>query len=160
YWDAAHVRLREEIYYPIPSASAAVERYLAGDLDLVNTPAFPPSDAGWLRRTLGAQVRVAPMYGTAFLGMLLHEKPFDNRDLRLALTLSLNRRVLDDKLMQGMDAPAHSLFPPLPHFTRQSPAWAHWPMAKRLAVARRLYHAAGYSRAHPLRVKLLYMTEG
>ncbi len=160
YWDAAHVRLREEIYYPISSASAALERYLAGDLDVVNTPAFPPSDAGWLRRTLGAQVRVAPMYGTAFLGMLLHEKPFDNRDLRLALTLTLNRRVLDDKLMQGMDEPAHSLFPPLPHFTRQSPAWAHWPMAKRLAVARRLYHAAGYSRAHPLRVKLLYMTEG
>jgi oligopeptide transport system substrate-binding protein len=160
YWDAAHVRLREEIFYPVPSASSALSRYLAGDLDFVGTPAFPPSDVGWLRRDLGSQVRVTPMYGTAYLGMLVHEQPFNNRDLRLALTMSLDRRVLDEKLMQGMDMPAHSLFPPLPGFTRRSPAWAHWPMARRLAVARRLYRAAGYSKAHPLRVKLLYMTEG
>ncbi|MHB1815206.1 MAG: peptide ABC transporter substrate-binding protein [Steroidobacteraceae bacterium] len=160
YWDAAQVRLREEIFYPVPSASSALSRYLAGDLDFVGTPAFPPSDVGWLRRDLRSQVRVTPMYGTAYLGMLVHERPFDNRDLRLALTMSLDRRVLDEKLMQGMDMPAHSLFPPLPGFTRRSPAWAHWPMARRLAVARRLYRAAGYSKAHPLRVKLLYMTEG
>lgn len=160
YWDAAQVRLREVIDYPIPSSSAALARYLAGDVDLVDTPAFPPSDVAWLRRALGAQVQVAPMYGTGYLGMLLHQKPFDNRDLRLALVMTLDRRVLDGKLLQGMDMPAHSLFPPLPGFTRQSPAWAHWPMARRLAVARRLYRAAGYSRAHPLRVKLLYATQG
>ncbi len=160
YWDAAHVRLRKVIDYPIASSAAALARYLAGDVDLVDDPAYPPSDAAWLRRALGTQVRVAPMYGTGYLGMLLHEKPFDNRDLRLALAMTLDRRVLDDKLLAGAGVPAHSLFPPLPGFTRQSPAWAHWPMAKRLAVARRLYHAAGYSRAHPLRVKLLYMIQG
>ena len=33
-------------------------------------------------------------------------------------------------------------------------------MQKRLATARRLYHQAGYSKAHPLKVELLYMTEG
>ncbi len=160
YWDAAHVHLREEIDYPIGTRSSALSRYLADDLDFVGGPAFPASDADWLRRTLGNQVRVTPYYGCAFFGMLVHKPPFNNRGLRLALTMVLNRKVLDDKLARGLDLPAYSLFPPLPGYTQQVPGWAHWPMKKRLAVARRLYHQAGYSRSHPLRVKLLYPTEG
>ena len=160
YWDAAHVRLREEIDYPIDSRSSAMERYLADDLDFVDEPAFPASDTGWLRRTLGSQVQVAPYYATAFFGMLVHEKPFNDRRLRRALDMVLDRKVLDDKLDHGLALPAYSLFPPLPGYTQHRPAWAQWPMHKRIAEARRLYHAAGYSKAHPLKVKLLYMTEG
>lgn len=160
YWDAAHVRLRKEIDYPIASSASALSRYLAGDLDYVGMPAFPSTDVDRIKRELGGQVRISPTYACAYLGMLVQQKPFDNRDLRLALTMTLNRRVLDDKLLHRLDLPAYSLFPPLPGYTQHLPAWAHWPMAKRITVARRLYHAAGYSKAHPLRVKLLYMNEG
>lgn len=160
YWDAAHVRLRKEIDYPISSSAASLARYLAGDLDFVDMPAFPATDLERLKRELGHQVRVSPIYGCAYFGMLVHEKPFDNRDLRLALTMSLNRRVLDEKLMHGIGVPAYSLFPPLPGYRQQVPKWAHWPMSERIAVARRLYHAAGYSKAHPLKVRLLYMIQG
>lgn len=160
YHDAANVRLREEIYYPIQARSSALSRYLAGDIDFVNSPAFPASDANWLRRTLGKQVSVSPYYGCAFLGMLVNKPPFNNRDLRLALSMSLDRKTLANKLSRGLVLPAYSLFPPLPGYVPQLPEWAHWPMQKRLTEARRLYHAAGYSRAHPLKVKLLYMTEG
>lgn len=160
YWDAAQVRLREEIDYPINAASSALDRYLADDLDFVDEPAFPPSDADWLRKTLGSQVQISPYYATGFLGMLVHKKPFDNRDLRLALTMVLNRKVLDGKLMHDLALPAYSLFPPLPGYVQHPPAWASWPMSKRLAVARALYRKAGYSKRHPLKVKLLYATQG
>ena len=159
YWNAAHVRLREVIDYPIPKASSAVSRYLSGGLDLVDNPAIPTPDLDWLRGAIGDQVKVVPYYGTGMLGMQLHRKPFDDPRLRRALTLVLDRKVIV-RIMHGTVQPAHGLFPPLPGFTRHPPAWSLWPMQRRIAEARRLYRAAGYSEAHPLRVKLLYPTRG
>lgn len=160
FWDAGAVRLREEIDYPIKNAASKLDRYLADDLDFADDPAFPPSDIDWLRHALGSQVHVAPYYGTAYLGMLVHEQPFANRDLRLALSMALERHVLDGKLGRGLFLPAYSLMPPLAGYTQQVPAWAHWPRAQRLAEARRLYAAAGYGPGHELRARLLYPTQG
>lgn len=160
YWDAQHVLLQKEIDYPITATDSVVARYLAGGLDLANNPAFAASDYPWLKAALGKQVVVSPYYATAYLGMMVHKPPFNNPDLRRALNLVLNRKVLANKLSGGLQLPAYSLFPPLPGYPQQVPDWANWPMAKRLAEARRLYHKAGYSKAHPLKVPLLYMTEG
>ncbi len=160
YWGAKKVRLQKVIVYPISDQSSTLARYLADDLDFANSPAFPPSDVDWLRHSLGSQLQIAPYYGNAFFGMLVHQPPFNNRDLRLALSMSLNRQVLSNKVGQGLTVPAYSLMPPLPGYTQQVPAWASWPFAKRLAEARRLYRQAGYSAKHPLRVRLLYPTGG
>ena len=161
YWDARAVHLREEVIYPIHNTAAALDRYLAGDIDYAASPtAFPASDLAMLRKDLGAQVVIAPYFGTAYLGMLVHQPPFDNRDLRLALSMAVERHVLDDKLGRGLWIPAYSLMPPLAGYTRQVPAWAHWPRAQRIAEARRLYAAAGYGPGHELRVRLLYPIEG
>ncbi len=160
FWNVRAVHLREEIDYPLSNAASKLDRYLADDLDFADDPAFPPTDVDWLRHALGTQVHIAPYYGTAYLGMLVHEKPFDNRDLRLALSMALERKVLNDKLARGLFISAYSLMPPLPGYTQQVPDWAHWPRARRLAEARRLYAAAGYGPGHELRVKLLYDTQG
>lgn len=161
YWDASAVHLREEVIYPIHNGAANLDRFLAGDIDYAASPtAFPASDLAMLRRSLGSQVVVAPYFGSAYLGMLVHQAPFNNRDLRLALSMALERHVLSDKLMRGLTIPAYSLMPPLAGYQQQVPAWARWPRAQRLAEARRLYHAAGYGRSHELHVQLLYPTEG
>ncbi|WP_115719823.1 peptide ABC transporter substrate-binding protein [Gallaecimonas mangrovi] len=160
YYGADKVLLQKEIEYPISEADSALSRYLAGDLDFVNNPAFPASDYDWLKQSVGDQIRVSPYYACAYLGMMVHKPPFNNRDLRLALNLVLNRKVLSNKLSGGMQIPAYSLFPPLPGYQQQVPDWASWPMDKRIAEARRLYKKAGYSKDHPLKVELLYMTEG
>lgn len=160
YWDAEIVRLREVIIYSISDPGSALSQYLAGGLDWLNTPAFPTSDTDWVRKRLGKQVVIVPYYGNAYLGMLVHEPPFDNRDLRLAMSMALDRRILAKDVMRGLAVPAYSLVPPLPGYRRPVPAWARWSRARRLAAARRLYHLAGYSTAHPLRVKLVYPTGG
>jgi ABC-type oligopeptide transport system, periplasmic component len=160
YWDVAAVELREVRIYPISDASAVLSRYLADNLDFAASPAFPASDADWLRKRLGKQVVIAPYYGNAYLGLRVTQPPFDNRDLRLALSMALDRHILADKIGRGLDKPAWSLMPPLPGYTQNVPDWAHWPRARRLAEARRLYGAAGYSKAHPLKVDLWYPTAG
>ncbi len=160
FWDASAVRLRKVIMYPIHNPASALDRYLAGDIDYSAQPGFPASDITLLRQELGAQVVVAPYFGTAYLTMLVHQQPFDNRDLRLAMALAVERRVLAAKLYRGLRLPAYSLMPALQGYVQQMPAWAHWPRAKRLAEARRLYAAAGYGPGHELHVKLLYPIRG
>lgn len=160
YWDAAHVRLQKVIDYPITSQESSLSRYLAGDIDFANNPAFPAADYSRLQQQLGDQVTVSPYYATGYLGMRIHQPPFNNPDLRRALNLALDRDVLSNKIKNGMSMPAYSLFPPLPHYQQQIPDWASWPMSKRRAEAKRLYHKAGYSAEHPLQIELLYNTGG
>lgn len=161
YWDAAHVRLRKVIYYPISNPGSALAQYLAGDIDWTASPGgFPLSEAGWIKKHVGGQLVVAPYFGNAYLAYMVTRKPFDNRDLRLALSMAVDRKVIAKYVLKGLAEPAYSLVPPLPGYRQQVPAWAHWSRAQRIAEARRLYRKAGYSKQNPLRVRLLYMTEG
>lgn len=158
YWDARRVQLRKVIFYPISNSASATSQYLAGNLDW--TDKFPAADYRWLKRRLAGQVYVAPSFGNAYLEMLIHQPPFNNRDLRIAMSMALDRKVLVKDIMHGLALPAWTLLPPLPGYIQPIPSWARWSRAKRLTKARMLYHAAGYSRIHPLRVRLTYPNGG
>ncbi len=158
YWDAATVHLTRVTFYPLDDAQAQVNRFLAGDVQY--TDRFTTSQYPWLKSRLGDQVRTGLFFATMALGFNMTKPPFaGNRDLRLALTMAVDRKILAEKLLQGMTAPAYSLMPPLPGYIVQVPAWVSWGAERRHAEARRLYAAAGYSAAHPLRVELDYPTD-
>jgi oligopeptide transport system substrate-binding protein len=157
FWDAAHVRLTRVVYYPLDNDAAQLDRYLAGDLQF--TDGFNSSQYPWLKSHLGRQVMTGPYFGTAMLAFDVTAPPFaHNRDLRLALSMAIDRKILAEKLSHGLLAPAYQLTPPLAGYHPPDPPWASWPAARRHAEARRLYAAAGYSAAHPLHVELDYPT--
>ncbi len=157
YWDAAHVHLTRVTYYPLDNESSQLDRYLAGDIQY--TDGFNPSQYHWLKARLGSQVMVGPYFGTVMLAYNFTSPPFaHDRDLRLALSMAIDRKILAEKLSQGLVEPAYQLTPPLPGYHPPIPAWASWSAARRHAEARRLYAAAGYSAAHPLHVELDYPT--
>lgn len=160
FWDAKSVILRKVVFYPISDPGAKLSRYLSGDVDWTTTPAFPPAETTWVEKNLGKQVVLAPYYGNAYLGMLVHKPPFNNRDLRLAMSMAIDRHILAKDVLRGQAVPAYTLVPPLPNYNQPVPSWANWPRSKRLAEAKLLYHEAGYSRSHPLRVHLVYPTGG
>lgn len=157
YWDAAHVHLSRVVYYPLDNLATQLDRYLAGNLQF--TDGFDSSQYHWLKKHLGHQVMVGPYFGTVMLAFNVTEPPFaHNRDLRLALSMAIDRKILAQKLGQGLAPPAYQLMPPLAGYHPPIPAWATWSAARRHAEARRLYAAAGYSAAHPLHVELDYPT--
>jgi len=156
YWDAAHVHLTRVTYYPL-DAGPQLDRYLAGGLDF--TSGFVSSQYHWLVSHLGSQVMIGPYFGTVMLAFNVIGPPFEhNRDLRLALSMAIDRKILAEKLSQGLVEPAYQLMPPLAGYHAPVPAWASWSAARRHAEARRLYAAAGYSADHPLHVELDYPT--
>jgi len=156
YWNAATIHPTRVVYYPLDRVTQ-VSRYFAGDIQFADS--FPSEQYPYLKGSLGAQVQTAPLLASDQLGFNMLRPPFAaNRDLRLALTMALDREVLAGKVRQGAEFPAYTLVPPLPGYTPGLPEWATWSAERRHAEARRLYAAAGYSREHPLHVQLDYPT--
>jgi oligopeptide transport system substrate-binding protein len=157
YWGAEHVRLQRVVYLPLDRA-VQTARFFAGEL--MFTDSFSAEQTAWLRARLGSQVVSAPYLGNFVLGLNQVRPPFaGDRNLRLALTLGVDRETLVRYVRQGLYQPAWTPVPPLPGYQAPLPAWARLPEAARHELARRYYAAAGYSRQHPLRVALHYPTD-
>ncbi len=158
YRDDAHTAIDTVVYYPTEDLASELKRYRAGELDL--SYAIPMSQARWVRQLLGAELHLVPYLGAFWYGYNLTRPPFkDSPELRRALSLAVDREVIADKLLQGAALPAYGFVPPGTwNYTPQQPEWASWTRERRLAEARRLYAAAGYSDAKPLEVELRYNT--
>jgi len=157
YWDAKDVRVTRVTCYPLDTI-LQVSRFMAADVQF--TSIFPSGEFRWLKSQLGDQVMTGPYLGVQMLAFNMVDPPFaNNRNLRVALSMAVDRNIIADKLTQGLNRTAYAIVPPLPGYRAQLPDWASWSDDKRHAEARRLYAAAGYSKAHPLRVQLDYPTD-
>jgi oligopeptide transport system substrate-binding protein len=152
YWDAAHVRLQRVVYYVLADRNIEVQRFLAGDVEW--TDSLPSDQYSYLKSRLGSQLVNAPYFGTYMLTFNFDLPPFrDNWPLREALVLAIDR----DTVVHAMSPiyqPAYTLMPPLPGYVQPLPAWTRLSTAARHALARSLYHRAGYSDADPLHVDI------
>jgi oligopeptide transport system substrate-binding protein len=158
YWDDAHTAIDTVIYIPTEDLAAELQRYRAGELDVSYT--IPMSQARWVRQRFGAELHLVPYLGAFWYGYNLGRPPFQGSPgLRQALSLAVDREVIAGKLLQGAALPAWGFVPPGTwNYTPQQPEWASWTREQRLAEARRLYAAAGYSATHQLEVELRYNT--
>ena len=136
YWDVSKVRLRKVVYYPISEPDSGLSQYLAGNLYWTASGyAFPITEKDWVEKHLGNQLKIATYFGNAYLAYMVTKAPFNSRDLRMALSMSLDRKILAKYVMNGLAKPAYSLMPPLRGYKQQLPVWAHWSRAKRDAEA-------------------------
>jgi oligopeptide transport system substrate-binding protein len=152
--EASDVAIDEVIYYSISEPITEVNMYRAGELDI--TFGVPGSHLARLRETHASELRIAPYLAVYYLAFDLSEAPFDNRALRQALSMAIDREALVSILGRG-EQPAYGLIPDgLADYTPARAAWRSLPADERLERARELYAAAGYSDELPLRVTLLH----
>ncbi len=156
YWRNADTRLAGVRYVIATDENAELEMYRAGELDIMDV--VPRAEIGWVRAHLGGQLHIEPELGTYYYGFNLRRAPFKGkRGLRRALAMVINRRDLTRFVLRAGERPAYSWVPPgTDGYRPQPPAWSRLGMTERIAEARRLYAAAGYSAAHPLRFTLQY----
>ncbi|WP_346836851.1 peptide ABC transporter substrate-binding protein [Microbulbifer sp. SAOS-129_SWC] len=158
YWDNAHTRLNKVTYLPIPSANAELSRYLAGEIDM--TYSVPAEQAKRIRTEFPGQLRTVPYIGTYYYEFNTRRAPFDNVDVRKALAYAINRDIIAYKVIGLGQKPAYTLTPEaVKNFTPPKTQWAQWSQEQREQKARELYAKAGYSKDHPLKLKLLYNTD-
>ncbi|WP_248679818.1 peptide ABC transporter substrate-binding protein [Sinimarinibacterium sp. CAU 1509] len=158
YWDAKDVGIDAVTYYPTEDINSEYKRYRAGELDV--TYEVPPVQIAQIRRERAAELHVAPYLGVYYYGLNLTRAPFSgNPKLRQALSMAIDRKLIVDKVLNGLALPAYGWVPPgVTGYPPQQPVWAQLSREQQLAEARRLFAESGYGPRHPLELEIRFNT--
>lgn len=157
YWDNAHTVINKVTWLPIHSEAADVNRYKAGEIDIVYT--VPINQFAQLKKTMGDQLNVSPQLATYYYEFNTTRAPFNDPRVRLALNMALDKDIIAEKVLGQGQRPAWLISQPdIGGVKLQNPDYASWPRDRRIAEAKKLLSEAGYSDSHPLVFNLLYNT--
>lgn len=158
YWNNDATAIDAVFYHVLIQDTSQLNRYRSGELHITDN--VPPEQFAQVRREYGDQLRVAPYLGTYYYGFNLTRPPFsDNKPLRRALSMAVDRDVLVDRVTGRGEAPAYSWVPPGTHnYNPPELGFAELTQEDRNDTARRLYEEAGYGPDNPLRIELRYNT--
>lgn len=152
FFGADDVKLNEVYFFPTQDASAALKRFRAGELDIANRcPA--PDLVAILRKTIPQQVKINPFISNYFIVPNQKRKPFNDRRVRMALAMALDRETLVDKVIRIGQIPAYNLVPPgMPGYSYSAQMrFKKLPFEARQEKARALLAEAGFGPKNPLR---------
>lgn len=137
--------------------SMEVLRYRAGEIDA--TQDVPSTQTAWLERRTPDELTLSPRLGVYYLAINLDRPEFADRGVREALNMALERDVLTARITRGGEEPLYGLVPPSlwsDPATQYRPDWADQDRPTRIAAARALMEAAGYTDDNPLRVEIVF----
>lgn len=152
YWDAATVKIDQIEFYATESISTEERMFRSGQLDKTNE--LPNSKIDVYRRDYPEALRVEPYLGLYFYRCNVTRPPLNDKRVRRALALAIDRESLVKNVTRGDQIPAYAV---------SYPGTAGYvPMARLnggLDEARRLLAEAGYpgGKGFPA-VELLYNT--
>jgi oligopeptide transport system substrate-binding protein len=144
FFDARHVALDEVRYYPTADYDAAIRRLRAGELDL--QAAYSAQQIEWLRDNMPEALRQVPSLATYYLAVNQTRKPFDDKRIREAIALAIDREAIVNDIRRAGEPPAYSIVPPGIANYPGGVAFdfRDMPMDKRIEKARALMREAGY----------------
>lgn len=103
YWDDRHTVIDKVTYLPISSESADVNRYKAGEIDIVYS--VPVNQFAQLKKTMGDELHVSPQLSTYYYQFNTTRAPFNDPRVRRALNMALDKDIIAQKVMgQGQRA--------------------------------------------------------
>ena len=107
---ASEVKIDREMIVPLEDRAAALRRFQAGEIDTYND--VPADQVKFIRQTLKDQFRLAPFLGTYYYVFNTRKKPFDDKRVRRALSMMVDREFLAEEIWGGTMLPAYAFVPP------------------------------------------------
>lgn len=149
YWDAPHVSLEAIHFIAINDLMSEERAFRSGHIHL--TESLPLGKYKALKNKQAPELFEAPALGTYCYAFNTQTKPFDDRRVRLAFSLVINRQLLVERVVGGGRIPAYAFTPP--HTAGYSPEAK---IQEDVQKAKALLSEAGYpeGRGFP-RVRLL-----
>ncbi|SKC21735.1 oligopeptide transport system substrate-binding protein [Kosakonia radicincitans] len=155
YWDDGKTVIDKVTFMPINQESAATKRYLANGVDI--TESFPKNLYQKLLKDIPGQVYTPPQLGTYYYAFNTQKGPTSDPRVRLALSMTIDRRVIAQKVLGTGEKPAWRLTPDVAAgFTPERSQFESMSQAELNAQAKTLLQAAGYGPQRPLKLRLLY----
>jgi oligopeptide transport system substrate-binding protein len=110
YWDATNVALNEIVFHTITSNDVEERAFRSGSLHVSDT--IPISRIDRYRRDRPDLLRIDPYLGTYFFRVNVTRPVLNNRLVRRALAMSIDRQAIVEKIWRGGQLPAGSFTPP------------------------------------------------
>jgi oligopeptide transport system substrate-binding protein len=152
YWDAANVKLNKVVVLPIQENTTAVNLYESGKLDWTGAVDLPAIQMASLAHR--KDYHEEPKLGSYFYRVNVTRKPFDNIQVRKALSLAIDRDAVVKVIKNGF-TPAASYVPKMPGYEPVKSGLDFDP-----EKARKVLAEAGYPDGKDFpTVRILYNTE-
>lgn len=137
YWNRDAVRLDTIDVLAVDGGPTMLNMYLTGATDWIT--AVPAPAAPKIMELRPREYDPKPMSGTYFYRFNVRTKPFDDVRVRRALSMTIDRRDIVDKVTRTREDPAYSIVPP--GIESYEPARCD---AENLAAAQKLLAEAGF----------------
>lgn len=159
YYDRDNVQIAEVYYYALDDITAALQRYRAGEFDIMTD--FPTDQYQLLQDQYPGQAQVVPFLGIYYYVINQTIPALQDVNVRQALSMAINRDIVGPNILGTGELPAYGWVPPgtanYP-YEGYMPDWAALPYEERVAQATALMEAAGYTAQNPLNIQLRYNT--
>ena len=158
YYDAKDIKIDKVNFYTLEDQAAALKRYRAGEFDILTS--FPADQYDWIQKNLPGQAHVVPFLGTYYYVLNATKPPFNDKRVRQALSMAVNREVIGPKILGTGELPMYSWVPP-GTANYGEPAYVSWkdePYSQKVEEAKKLLKEAGFGPDHPLKAQLRYNT--
>ena len=158
FYDAANVSIDTVILYPQEDRTAVQRRFRAGEIDVATD--FASDQIDWLKANLANETRIAPYLGIYYYPINTRKPPFNDKRVRQALSMTIDRETIVDKVMKTGEIAAYSFVPPgtLNYGEPSYASFKKMSYADRVTRAKELLGEAGFGPDKPLKFQLRYNT--
>lgn len=157
YYGANSAQINKLEFIPYTDRNAAISAYKTGNIDIsANVPVDQYQE---LKQKYPEELKTVKMEGITFYSLNTQIKALQNKNLRQALSMAIDREVIANKVLANGQVPLYSYatktiensrYPNLDY------AWSNLPHNEQIRLAQILYNKAGYSAKKPFKVDLLY----
>lgn len=123
YWDAKNVTLQEIHFYPIEDTAAEERAFRSGQLHVTNT--VPIEKVSTYHSKNPELIRSFPIYGSYFYLINTTRPPFNDKNVRKAISYAIDREQIVKRITKGGQLPSYSLVPSDPTGYKPSPLMAY-----------------------------------
>ena len=105
-WDSSKIVNDKLTFLLLEDSSASYTAYTGGTAQLIKD--VPTEEIPTLKKDKKDEFNVDPILGTYYLSMNLNKAPFNNKNVRKALSLAIDRDYVANTVMQGTYSPAYN----------------------------------------------------
>lgn len=157
FYDVNHVKIDNLNFIPYADRNAALAAYKTGDIDI--SANVPIDQYQQLKTQYPQELHTVKMEGITFYSLNTRIGKLQNKDLRQALSMVIDRDVLVNKILANGQTALYSYISASIEQKRYGNLnydWQQLSYPERIKIAQQLYAKAGYNHNHPLELDLLY----
>lgn len=159
FYQADKVSISNLVFTPYADRNSALSAYKAGAVDISSN--VPVDQYQALLRNYPSELHTVKMEGLVFYSLNVKNPKLQNRDLRKALSMAIDRETLVNKVLANGQVVNYSYVTASienGRYANLDYEWSKLGRESQIEQAKKLYTAAGYSVANPLKLEILYNT--